>query len=77
MATFVLVPGADGRAWYWHRVVPELRALGHDTITLDLPSDDSADLDAFADAIVAAAGGAGGDATDSDVTNSDVTARGV
>jgi alpha-beta hydrolase superfamily lysophospholipase len=71
MATFVLVPGADGRAWYWHRVVPELRARGHDTITLDLPSDDSADLDAFADAIVAAVG----DATDSGAAAGDVTDR--
>lgn len=28
-ATFVLVPGAGGQAWYWHRVVPELEARGH------------------------------------------------
>ncbi|MBY8877904.1 alpha/beta fold hydrolase [Actinacidiphila acidipaludis] len=55
MATFVLVPGADGSAWYWHLVAPALRAHGHDVVTLDLPSHDSADLDAFADAITAAA----------------------
>jgi alpha-beta hydrolase superfamily lysophospholipase len=36
-ATFVLVPGADGRAWYWHRLVPELRRLGHETVAADLP----------------------------------------
>ena len=27
-ATFVLVPGAGGRAWYWHRLVPELQRRG-------------------------------------------------
>ncbi|NUS14580.1 MAG: alpha/beta hydrolase [Streptomyces sp.] len=54
MATYVLVPGADGRAWYWHLVAPELRAQGHTVVTPDLPTDDSADLDAFADAIAAA-----------------------
>lgn len=54
MATYVLVPGADGSAWYWHRVVPGLRARGHRVVTLDLPSHDTADLDDFADAIAAA-----------------------
>ncbi len=29
MSTFVLIPGAGGAAWYWHRVVPLLRAAGH------------------------------------------------
>ncbi|MFI1094348.1 alpha/beta fold hydrolase [Streptomyces sp. NPDC020917] len=55
MATFVLVPGADGSAWYWHLVVPELRAGGHDVVSLDLPAQDSADLDTLADAIAGAA----------------------
>jgi alpha/beta hydrolase family protein len=54
MATYILVPGADGSAWYWHLVVPELRERGHTVVTVDLPADESADLDAFADAIVAA-----------------------
>lgn len=54
MATYILVPGADGSAWYWHLVVPELRDRGHTVVTVDLPADDSAGLDAFADAIVAA-----------------------
>lgn len=58
MTNFVLIPGADGRAWYWHRLVPELRARGHEVVTLDLPSEDSADLDAFTDAVLAAIGGA-------------------
>ncbi|MFG1811812.1 alpha/beta fold hydrolase [Streptomyces sp. NPDC049040] len=54
MATYILVPGADGSAWYWHLVVPLLRDHGHTVVTVDLPSEDSAGLDAFADAIVAA-----------------------
>ncbi|MFE5587212.1 alpha/beta fold hydrolase [Kitasatospora sp. NPDC056531] len=54
MATFTLVPGADGRAWFWHRLVPELRARGHDVVTMDLPHDDSAGLEEFALAIVSA-----------------------
>ncbi len=32
MATFVLLPGAASDSWYWHLVVPELRAAGHDVI---------------------------------------------
>ena len=38
--TFILVPGAGGVAWYWHRVVPLLRAAGHEAIAVDLPGDD-------------------------------------
>jgi hypothetical protein len=55
MATYVLVPGADGTAWYWHLVAPELRAAGQDVVLLDLPAQDSADLDDIADAIAGAA----------------------
>src|SRR5215472_3350711 len=40
--TFVLIPGAGGAAWYWHRVVPLLRAAGHEAIAVDLPGDDPA-----------------------------------
>ena len=40
MSTFVLIPGAGGVAWYWHRVVPLLRAAGHDALAVDLPGDD-------------------------------------
>lgn len=58
MATFVLIPGAGGAAWYWHRVVPELEARGHTAIAVDLPAaDDDAGLDAYADTVVAAVGG--------------------
>ena len=40
MATFVLVPGAGGVAWYWHRIVPLLEQARHDAIAVDLPGDD-------------------------------------
>jgi pimeloyl-ACP methyl ester carboxylesterase len=57
MHTFVLVPGAGGSAWLWHRVVPELEARGHRAIAVDLPGDDeSAGLPEYAAAVVAAAG---------------------
>jgi len=26
VSKFVLIPGAGGMAWYWHRVIPELSA---------------------------------------------------
>jgi pimeloyl-ACP methyl ester carboxylesterase len=55
MATFVLVPGAGGMAWYWHRVVPLIRAAGHEAIAVDLPGDDGrAGLAEYADIIVRA-----------------------
>ena len=57
---YVLVPGAGGAAWYWHRVVPLLRDLGHEAVAVDLPTgDDKAGLQEYADAIVAAADGPG------------------
>jgi pimeloyl-ACP methyl ester carboxylesterase len=40
MATFVLVPGAGGVAWYWHLLVPELERLGHEAIAVDIREDD-------------------------------------
>jgi pimeloyl-ACP methyl ester carboxylesterase len=40
-APFVLIPGAGGRAWYWHRVVPLLEKAGHEAIAIDLPGDDA------------------------------------
>ena len=42
MTTFVLIPGAGGAAWYWHRVLPLLEQAGHDAIAVDLPGDDPA-----------------------------------
>ena len=38
MATFVLVHGAAHGAWCWVKLVPELEALGHKAVTLDLPA---------------------------------------
>ena len=32
MATFVLIPGAGGDPWEWHRLAPELEALGHEVV---------------------------------------------
>jgi pimeloyl-ACP methyl ester carboxylesterase len=57
VSTFVLIPGAGGVAWYWHRVVPLLRAAGHDAVAVDLPGDDeTAGLSVYADRVVEAIG---------------------
>ncbi|MXM66874.1 alpha/beta fold hydrolase [Streptomyces sp. HUCO-GS316] len=57
MSAFVLIPGAGGAAWYWHRVVPELRARGHDAVAVDLPgADQSSGLPEYTDAVVSAIG---------------------
>jgi pimeloyl-ACP methyl ester carboxylesterase len=54
-ATFVLIPGAGGSAWYWSRVTPLLAAAGVDGLAVDLPAaDDSADLTTYADVVCAA-----------------------
>ena len=53
MASFVLIPGAGGMAWYWHPVVPLLRAAGHEVTAIDLPGDDrNAGLGAYADIVI-------------------------
>ena len=55
MSSFVLIPGAGGIAWYWHRVVPLLEAAGHEAIAVDLPGDDpKAGLEAYAELVVRA-----------------------
>jgi pimeloyl-ACP methyl ester carboxylesterase len=57
MTTFLLVPGAGGVAWNWHRVAALLEEAGHDAVTVDLPGDDDAKgIAAYADLVVAAAG---------------------
>ncbi|WP_149264483.1 alpha/beta fold hydrolase [Actinomadura sp. K4S16] len=57
MATYTLIPGAGGQAWYWHRLVPELRARGHDVVAVDLPAgDDSAGLTEYVDTVLEAIG---------------------
>lgn len=57
MTTFLLIPGADGRAWYWHLVVPELQKRGHEAVAVDLPLASTATLGDYTDAAVAAAEG--------------------
>lgn len=55
MPSFILIPGAGGAAWYWHRVAPMLEAAGHEVIAVDLPGDDAqAGLPAYAERVVAA-----------------------
>lgn len=58
MTSFVLIPGADGPAWYWHRVVPLLREAGHEAIAVDLPGDDeTAGLPEYTSLVTGAIGG--------------------
>jgi thioesterase domain-containing protein len=48
--TYLLIPGAGGDAWYWHRVVPLLERTGAEVLAVDLPADDDdADLLGYAD----------------------------
>jgi pimeloyl-ACP methyl ester carboxylesterase len=55
--TFVLIPGAGGTAWYWHRVVPLLQDAGHEAIAVDLPGDDpAAGLPEYAGLVTSAIG---------------------
>ena len=57
MASFVLLPGAGGMAWYWHRVSSFLKQSHHEPIAIDLPGDDaSASLSDYADLAVRAIG---------------------
>jgi pimeloyl-ACP methyl ester carboxylesterase len=57
MSTYVLIPGAGGDAWYWHRLAPLLREHGHDVVAVELPAaDETAGLQRYADAVVEAAG---------------------
>ncbi|HWT91371.1 MAG TPA: alpha/beta fold hydrolase [Solirubrobacteraceae bacterium] len=59
MSTYLLVPGAGGSAWFWHRVTPLLEARGHTVIAPEIDmSDPALGLADYTDAIVAAADGA-------------------
>jgi pimeloyl-ACP methyl ester carboxylesterase len=59
VSTFVLIPGAGGAAWYWHRVVPRLTAAGHTAIAVDLPgANPNAGLREYERIVAAAAAGA-------------------
>src|SRR5262245_50954803 len=58
MATFILIPGAGGADWYWHRVVPLLKNAGHEAIAVRLPGNDAAaGLATYTDRVVDAIGG--------------------
>jgi len=61
VGTFVLIPGAGGSSWYWHRLVPLLQHAEHEVVAVDLPaSDNRAHLtDYVASAIAQAAHGSG------------------
>lgn len=55
--TFVLIPGAGGTAWYWHRVADLLREAGYEATPVDLPGDDpTAGLPEYANLVAGAAG---------------------
>ena len=54
---YVLIPGAGGRAWYWHLVTARLAAAGSDAIAVELPADDDGKgLPDYAQAVLDAAG---------------------
>jgi pimeloyl-ACP methyl ester carboxylesterase len=58
VATYALIHGAGDSAFYWHLLEPELRARGHEAISMDLPcEDDSAGLAENADAVIEAVRG--------------------
>jgi pimeloyl-ACP methyl ester carboxylesterase len=55
--TYVLIPGAGGDAWYWHRLVAELERRGRTAMAVDLPAgDDEAGWAEYVEAVVAAVG---------------------
>ena len=57
MATYVLIHGAGSDAWYWHLVVPLLKARGHEVVAMDLPvGDESAGLAEYVEVVVEAIG---------------------
>jgi pimeloyl-ACP methyl ester carboxylesterase len=58
MSTYLLIPGAGGVAWFWHRVSPLLRAAGHGAVAIDLPgADPERGLPEYVDLIAAAGAG--------------------
>jgi pimeloyl-ACP methyl ester carboxylesterase len=57
VSTFALIHGGGSSAWDWHLVAPELRQRGHDSIAVDLPTEDeSAGWWDYADTVVEAVG---------------------
>lgn len=53
MAFFALVHGGAHGGWCWERLVPELKALGHECAAPDLPLDDPHGASDWADAVIA------------------------
>lgn len=50
MTTFLMLPGAGGAGWIWHRVAELLTARGHEAIAVDFPaSDPKAGIHAYAE----------------------------
>lgn len=61
VTTYLLIPGAGGSAWVFHRVVPLLEAAGHQGVAVELPTgDDSAGWREYRDAALAALGSPAG-----------------
>ena len=57
---YVLIPGAGGRAWYWHLLAACLVERGHRAIAVELPADDDTKgLSDYAQAVLDAVGSAG------------------
>jgi pimeloyl-ACP methyl ester carboxylesterase len=55
VSAFALIHGGGSSAWDWHLVAPELEGHGHETIAVDLPTeDDSAGWWEYADTVVEA-----------------------
>src|SRR5450755_169024 len=58
MHSYVLIPGAGGALWYWHRVAPLLREVGHEAIVVGLPGPrPDAGLPEYTDLVAEAIGG--------------------
>lgn len=58
LVRFVLVHGGMHGAWCWAQVIPELAALGHTAVAVELPGhgtrrDEASTLDSYRDAVVA------------------------
>lgn len=53
MSLYCLVHGANQGIWCWEKLIPELEARGHQTITMDLPIDDpSTNLSNYANVVI-------------------------
>lgn len=58
---YVLIPGAGGRAWYWHMIAARLIHRGHLVSAVELPADDdSKGLPDYAQAVLNAVGDSSG-----------------